>query len=60
MAKKKDETGQTAIGPVTDCDQFTEVVTNCDHLENIDIRRLIHVVRGQQILIDRDLAMLYH
>ena len=60
MAKKKDETEQTAIEPVTNCDQFMEVVTNCDHLGSIDIRTLIHVVRGQQVLIDRDLAMLYN
>ena len=33
-------------------------VTNCD-LKNIDIKSLIHVIRGQQVLLDRDLAMLY-
>ena len=33
-------------------------VTNCD-LKNIDIKSLIHVIRGQQVLLDCDLAMLY-
>ena len=45
-----------------------EVVANCDQLdevseisstEDIDITKLIIVVRGQQVLIDRDIAMLY-
>jgi len=29
------------------------------HLEGIDIKSLIHVVRGQQVMLDSDLAMLY-
>ena len=29
------------------------------HLEEIDIKSLIHVVRGQQVMLDSDLAMLY-
>ena len=33
-------------------------VANCD-LKNIDIKSLIHVIRGQQVLLDHDLAMLY-
>ncbi len=51
---------------VANCDQFTEVVTNCDHLENNDkilsqseIESLILTIRGQQVMIDRDLANLY-
>ena len=67
MAKKKEETGQTAIEPVTNCDQFTEVVANCDHLENSEtifsqneIENLILTIRGTQVLIDRDLAMIYN
>ena len=55
--------------PVTSCDQSKEAVAICDQLDNdveiipieeIDIAKLIVVVRGQQVLIDRDLAMLYH
>ena len=54
--------------PVTNCDQLGEVVAKCDQLKNaieiaseeeIDIAKLIVVVRGQQVLIDRDIAMLY-
>jgi hypothetical protein len=45
-----------------------EVITKCDKLDNvgnvtpideIDITKLIVVVRDQQVLIDRDIAMLY-
>ena len=64
MAKKK-ETKQEKL--ITKCDSL-EPVTNCDQLddvveisstEDIDITKLIVVVRGQQVLIDRDIAMLY-
>ena len=35
-------------------------VTNCDQLpEIIDIKPMIRVIRGQQVMIDRDLAQLY-
>ena len=35
-------------------------VTNCDQLpEVIDIKPMIRVIRGQQVMIDRDLALLY-
>ena len=33
-------------------------VTKCD-LKNINIENLIHIVRGQKIMLDSDLAMLY-
>ena len=49
-----------------------EVITNCDnlnnvqsfevqnlHLNDIDIKSLIRVVRGQQVMLDSDLAILY-
>ena len=54
--------------PVTNCDQSKELVANNDQLndvveitsaEDIDITKLIVVVRDQQVLIDRDIAMLY-
>ena len=52
---------------VAKCENPDEPVTKCDRLitientneENIDIARLIVVVRNQQVLIDRDIAMLY-
>ena len=50
----------------------SEVITNCDnlnnvqpfemqnlHLNDIDIKSLIYVIRGQQVMLDSDLAMLY-
>ena len=52
--------------PVTNGDQSVEVVTNCDHLgkEDItlsqhDIEKLIITIRGEQVLIDQDIAKLY-
>ena len=44
--------------PVTNCHQFEEVVANCDH-KNIDIKSMIRVIRGQQVMLDFELAMLY-
>lgn len=43
---------------ITKCDQSKEVVANCDH-KNINIESLIHIVRGQKVMLDSDLAMLY-
>jgi hypothetical protein len=64
MAKKK--ANKMDQEPVTICDQSKEVVANCDHLENSDnilsqseIEGLILTIRGQQVLIDRDLAGIY-
>ena len=50
----------------------SDVITNCDetdnaqqfevqkfHLIDIDIKSLIHNIRGQKVMIDRDLALLY-
>ena len=42
--------------PVTNCDQFE--ITNCD-IKNIRIEDLIRTIRGQQVMLDSDLAMLY-
>ena len=63
--KKEDETKKV----VAKCDYHNEVVANCDQLvnavevtpeENIDIAKLIVVIRDQKVLIDRDIAMLYN
>ena len=59
MAKKKDKKEQQAIEQVTNRVQFTDVAANCDHLENIDIQALIRVIRGVEVILDSDLAMLY-
>ena len=60
--------------PVTKCDQSKEVVAKCDNLEEViancdnpqettlsqyDIEKLIVTVRGEQVLIDQDIARLY-
>ena len=52
--------------PVENFDQSNEVVANCDHpekgevaLSQHDIEKLIITVRGEQVLIDRDLAYIY-
>lgn len=53
--------------PITKCDQLVKVdangnqqfaVTNCDR-KNINIESLIRIIRGQKVMVDFDLAMLY-
>ena len=67
-SNKKKKEQKRLSEPVTNCDQSNELITNCDQLndteeitpmEEMDIANLIVVVRGQQVLIDRDIAMLY-
>ena len=48
--------GKRPIGPSGDNQEFA--VTKCD-LKNINIESLIHIVRGQKVMLDSDLAMLY-
>ena len=50
MAKERVKIESKAIEPVANCDQLPVV---------IDIKPMIRVLRGQQVMIDRDLAMLY-
>ena len=38
--------------------EANELVTNCDRLA-IPIEKLIHPIRGQQVMLDSDLAKLY-
>ena len=46
--------------PVAICDQSKIEVTKCDQLVVVDnIESLIKVIRGQQVMLDKDLAMLY-
>lgn len=66
MAKKKDKKEQQATGLVANCDQSTEVVAICDHLETTEadisqyeIEKLIITIRGKQVIIDQDVARLY-
>ena len=53
---KKIEKKDTAV--ITKCDNQEFVVANGD-LKNINIESLIHIVRGQKVMLDSDLAMLY-
>ena len=62
MAKKSKKIGSESKEVVTNCDQLTvysqlEVAT-CDS-KNINIESLIRVIRGQKVMLDSDLAMLY-
>lgn len=62
MAKKKEKKDAHAIEPVENCDFKARVeeleVANYD-FKNIDIKSMIRVVRGMQVLLDSDLAGLY-
>ena len=67
MAKKKDKKEQQAIETVVKCDQSIEVVAKCDHLETteadisqFEIEKLIITIRGEQVIIDQDVALLYN
>ena len=72
MAKNNKKPKETEL--VTKCDQSKEVVAKCDNLEEViancdnpqettpsqyDIEKLIVTVRGEQVLIDQDIARLY-
>ena len=50
MAKDREKIESKASEPVANSDQLPEV---------IDIKPMIRVIRGQQVMIDRDLALLY-
>ena len=40
--------------------EYGELVTNCDQMVVVDnIESLIKVIRGQQVMLDKDLATLY-
>ena len=46
--------------PVANCDQSKIDFTKCDNHElAVNIEPLIKVIRGQQVMLDKDLAMLY-
>ena len=57
MAKQTKKTAETKRGlPIHSVERLK--VTNCD-LEQFSIEQLIYVIRGKQVLLDRDIAMLY-
>ena len=59
---KDNDPGKKKTKPVTKCDQLEKVkivkVANY-HLTNNDIESLIRTIRGQKVMVDFDLAMLY-
>lgn len=67
MAKKQKE-AELNQEPVTNCDQSKMVIAKRDNLPvnvvsfdrtNIEIESLIRIIRGQKVMVDFDLAMLY-
>ena len=68
MPKKKKKTEEQKSEPVTNCDKSNKVVTNSVQLpvevvnydlKNADIESLIRTIRGQKVMVDFDLSMLY-
>lgn len=57
MAKKEKKTEQNQE-PVTICDQLPVEVVRYD-LTNVDIESLIRTIRGQKVMVDFDLSILY-
>lgn len=48
------------MADITEKTENCELVTNCDRLVAADnIEPLIKVIRGQQVMLDKDLATLY-
>lgn len=44
---------------VANCDRKTQLeVANCD-IKSVNVEALIRIIRGQQVMLDADLAMLY-
>lgn len=58
MAKKTSKKNSDEIEVVANCDQPKEVIANCN-IKDINIESLIRSIRGQKVMIDADLAMLY-
>ena len=56
MAKKNNI---TTSQPVADCNQLSQETTNTD-LQIISVESRILTIRGQQVILDRDLAEMYH
>ena len=68
MAKKSKKTEDENIKVVAKCDNPDEVIANGDNQQlavanrdhkNVDIKSMIRNIRGQQVMLDFELAMLY-
>ncbi len=55
QSNKKKKVKKTEV--VTNCDQLPQVINH--DLVNINIESLIRIIRGQKVMLDSDLAMLY-
>jgi hypothetical protein len=60
----RNNAGKKASEVVANCDHPNEVIANCENLEETtlsqyDIEKLIVTVRGEQVLIDQDIARIY-
>lgn len=58
MAKKQANNKEEIKEPVTNCDQLPVEIVRYD-LKNADIESLIRTIRGQKVMVDFDLGMLY-
>ena len=56
--KKKVTKKDAKNEPVANCDQFRIIISN-NELKDVNIESLIRTIRGQKVMVDFDLAMLY-
>lgn len=68
ILKRWSQNGENPNEVVANCDHPEEVIANCENqqlevancdFKNMDIRSMIRVIRGQQVMLDFELAMLY-
>ena len=60
MTQKKSKKKESVV--ITNCDETDnaqQIEVQNFHLIDIDIKSLIHIIRGQKVMLDRDLAALY-
>jgi hypothetical protein len=58
MMKSPNSSKKNAVAQSGKSQENQEPVTNCDH-KKINIESLIRTIRGQKVMVDFDLAMLY-
>ena len=64
ILKRWSQNGENPNEVVANCDHPEEVIANCENpqensLSQYDIEKLIVTVRGEQVLIDQDIARIY-
>ena len=60
----KNNAGKKVSEVVVKCDHLDEVIANCENskvitLSQYDVEKLIVTIRGEQVLIDQDIARIY-